>query len=558
MPTNGQFGGNSVGRWRRVHSSVSAKLIALLLAAMVVIFALLGYLNIRLHRKHLEAATLAAADRVSDTIKRSTSYDMMRNDRAALYEYIGTVGGEPGVVRIRIINSEGRISFSTDPKEVDTYIDKRAEACYACHAQAQPLTKLNRPDRFRIYRVNDSRVLGIINPIENQPDCTNAACHAHPASQQILGVLDTNLSLAPTDADLHESSRQMLAYTIVAVVLISGITFLFVWRVVARPVRALTTGTERLSRGELGYQIKTGSADELGQLATSFNLMSLQLEKANQEITSWARTLEERVEEKGRELQSAHEQVLQVEKMASLGKLAAVVAHEVNNPLSGILTYSKLLKKWLDSLEMPESRRKEMRECLDIIESESRRCGEMVKNLLTFSRARPMNFEWANLNQVVERAAKLVAHKLELGNVQVQLELASDLPSVQCDPAQIEQVLLALIMNAHDAMPRGGNLWLLTRSLPQSQQIEIQVRDDGVGIPPEVLPKLFEPFFTTKESSKGVGLGLAIARTIVERHRGQIEVESELGKGTTFYIFLPVNATAAPASTPVIAGAASR
>lgn len=558
MPTNGQFGGNSVGRWRRVHSSVSAKLIALLLAAMVVIFALLGYLNIRLHRKHLEAATLAAADRVSDTIKRSTSYDMMRNDRAALYEYIGTVGGEPGVVRIRIINSEGRISFSTDPKEVDTYIDKRAEACYACHAQAQPLTKLNRPDRFRIYRVNDSRVLGIINPIENQPDCTNAACHAHPASQQILGVLDTNLSLAPTDADLHESSRQMLAYTIVAVLLISGITFLFVWRVVARPVRALTTGTERLSWGELGYQIKTGSADELGQLATSFNLMSLQLEKANQEITSWARTLEERVEEKGRELQSAHEQVLQVEKMASLGKMAAVVAHEVNNPLSGILTYSKLLKKWLDRLEMPESRRKEMRECLDIIESESRRCGEMVKNLLTFSRARPMNFEWANLNQVVERAAKLVAHKLELGNVQVQLELASDLPSVQCDPAQIEQVLLALIMNAHDAMPRGGNLWLLTRSLPQSQQIEIQVRDDGVGIPPEMLPKLFEPFFTTKESSKGVGLGLAIARTIVERHRGQIEVESELGKGTTFYIFLPVNATAAPASTPVIAGAASR
>ncbi len=558
MPTNGQFGGNGVGRWRRVHSSVSAKLIALLLAAMVIIFALLGYLNIRLHRKHLEAATLAAADRVSDTIKRSTSYDMMRNDRAALYEYIGTVGGEPGVVRIRIINSEGKISFSTDPKEVDTYIDKRTEACYACHAQAQPLARLNRPDRFRIYRANGSRVLGIINPIENQPDCSNAACHAHPASQQILGVLDTNLSLARADADLHESSRQMLAYTIIAVVLISGITFLFVWRVVARPVRALTTGTERLSRGELGYQIETGSSDELGQLASSFNMMSLQLEKANQEITSWARTLEERVEEKGRELQSAHEQVLQVEKMASLGKMAAVVAHEVNNPLSGILTYSKLLKKWLEQLEMPESRRKEMRECLDVIESESRRCGEMVKNLLTFSRARPMNFEWANLNQVVERAAKLVAHKLELGNVQVQLELASDLPSVQCDPAQIEQVLLALIMNAHDAMPRGGNLWLLTRSLPQSQQIEIQVRDDGVGIPPEVLPKLFEPFFTTKESSKGVGLGLAIARTIVERHRGQIEVESELGKGTTFYIFLPVNATAAPASTPVIAGAASR
>ena len=256
--------------WKRQGRSLSVKLIALIFSAMVVIFALLGYANIRLHRQHLEAATLATAERVSDTIKHSTSYYMLRNDREALYNTIGTIAAEPGVVRIRIFDKEGRIEYSSDPSEVNRSVDKRAEACYACHAQAQPLAKLNRPDRFRIYRANGSgRVLGIINPIENEPSCSNAACHAHPASQQILGVLDTNLSLAKADASLAESTRLMLIYTVLAVVVISVLTGVFVLRLVHRPVRILKRGTEELAKGDLGYHIAVESTDELGDLADS-------------------------------------------------------------------------------------------------------------------------------------------------------------------------------------------------------------------------------------------------------------------------------------------------
>ena len=527
--------------WRRGRS-LSVKLIALIFFTMVVIFALLGYANIRLHRQHLEAATLASAERVSDVIKRSTSYHMLRNDREALYQTIATMATEPGIVRIRIFDKEGRIGFSTDPIEVNRSVDKRAEACYACHAQAQPLTKLNRPDRFRIYRANGSgRVLGIINPIENEPSCSNAACHAHPEGQKILGVLDTNLSLARADASLAESTRMMLIYTVLAVIIISMLTGVFVLRLVHRPVRILQRGTEELAKGDLGYQIAVESTDELGDLANSFNIMSLQLRAANEEITSWARTLEARVEDKTNELKRAHDHVVHVEKMASIGKMAAVVAHEINNPLSGILTYAKLLKKWIQKVESDEKRRGEIRECLDLVESESKRCGDLVKNLLMFSRSAPMNLEWADVNQVVNRCVRLVQHQLDLGNVQLQLETA-DLPMLHCDPAQVEQVLLALVMNAIDAMPRGGNLAIRTRSLPQSKQIEIQVRDDGMGIAPDLLPRMFEPFLTTKETGKGVGLGLAISKTIVERHGGVIEVESLPGRGTTFYIFLPVDA----------------
>ena len=336
-------------RWLRLTFTLSAKLNILLLGAMVVIFALLGYLNVRLHRQHLEQNTLLSAERVSDVIKHSTTEYMLRNDRERLYHSIQTMAAEPGVEKIRIFDQEGRITYTTDSAEQNHVVDKTAEACYACHAQSQPLARLNRPDRFRIYRsAAGARVLGIITPIENQPACSNAACHAHPAEQQILGVLDTNLSLAKADVQVAESSRRMIAYTGCALLLIALLSWFFVWQVVGRPVKALERGTERLAAGDLGYQIDVQSKDEIGELAHSFNDMSRQLQSEHNENLAWTHTLEQRVEQKTRELKRAHEHALHTEKMASIGKMAAVLAHEINNPLSGILTYAKLLRKWID------------------------------------------------------------------------------------------------------------------------------------------------------------------------------------------------------------------
>jgi len=542
--------GGLVFRWRRLGNTLSARLIALLLAGMVVIFALLGYLNIRLHRQNLEAAALVSAERMSDVVTRATTYHMLRNDREALYRSIDTMASEPGVVRIRIFNQEGKISFSSDAAEVNTYVNKRGEACYACHAQAQPLTKLNRPDRFRIFKSDGARVLGIITPIENRPSCSSAECHAHPAEQQVLGVLDTNVSLARADANLRESSLRMGAYTLVAMVLIAVLTGMFIWRMVHLPVKKLTAGTERLTHGQLGYQLDIVSRDELGELALSFNQMSRQLREAREETDAWAQTLEARVEEKTRELKHAHQQVMQSEKMASIGKLAATVAHEINNPLAGILTYAKLLRKWLDRDGWDSNRRDEVRGSLELIESESRRCGDIVRNLLSFSRSAPMNMQWMDLNQVIERCVRLVQHQAELNNVHLQPEAAADLPQVQCDAAQMEQLLLALMVNAIDALPHGGNLWVRSRMVPEIGAVQLEVQDDGVGIPESILPNLFEPFFTTKEKGHGVGLGLAISKGIVERHRGRIDVESQPGQGTKFTISLPVDTYAEVGAAP--------
>jgi two-component system NtrC family sensor kinase len=530
----------AIGLLDRIRCGLGTKLIVLLLGAMLVIFALLGYLTIRLQRQDLEAATLLSAERISDVIQRNTSDYMLRNDSEGLHRAMSAMASEPGVVRVRVFDREGHISYSTDRSEVNRTLDKDAEACYACHAHGQTLARLNRPDRFRVYRGGEGRVLAIITPIENQPQCSNAACHEHPASQQILGVLDTHLSLARTDQQLAQVSWRIIACDVLAIFWIAFLSWLFIRRVVGRPLKRLQAGTHKLSGGALGYQIELASNDEIGDLAGSFNSMSLQLRSANEMLVNWGRNLEERVQEKTGELQRAHDQVLHSETMASVGKMAAVVAHEINNPLSGILTYSKLLKKWVDSGQVVNEKKQEAVQCLDLISSESRRCGELVKNLLTFSHQAPMNVQPTDINRVAEQCLLLMRHNMENAGIEVHPRLAEGLPRLQGDASKIEQVLLAVIVNAADAMPRGGNLWVESRLSEDGSQVALSVRDDGAGIPPEILPKIFEPFYTTKDLNHGTGLGLAVSQGIVERHSGKISIESEVGKGTTVTITLPV------------------
>jgi len=534
---------------RRFTHSLAAKLTVGVMGSMALLLGLYGYWSLRFWRQSQQEMVFQSADRASDIIWRSIRYSMLRNEREEVFHIINTIGHEAGIGRIRIFNKEGQITFSTDPPEVGRLVDKKAEACYACHAQAQPLTRLHRPDRLRIYRAADgTRMLGLIRPIENEPDCSNAACHAHTAGSQVLGVLDTNLSLASVDQVVARSEREIVLFTLASIIILSLISAALIRATVHNPVRQLTEGTRHVAEGDLNYSLPVASNDELGSLAASFNRMTEQLKRAQEENQQWTRTLETRVHEKTGELERAYHRLVQSEKMASLGKLAAVVAHEINNPLAGILTYSKLVSRLVDKGLENEQRRAEAKTDLQQIEGESRRCGAIVKNLLTFARRAPHVPQKNNLAGIVERCLLLVGHQCELQQVEVESHLDPQMPSIYCDAGQIQQVLLALLMNAVEAMPHGGRLKLETAYNAEQREAQIIVNDDGMGIPKDVLPHIFEPFFTTKAEGKGVGLGLAVALGIVQQHAGNIEVSSTPQKGTTFKVILPEEPQVAAAS----------
>jgi two-component system NtrC family sensor kinase len=531
----------AIGRFGR---SVGAKLFILIFSSLLAALGILGFLNISLHREHLESAALGAAERMSDVMKRSTAYHMMRNDRDAIAQVIRTTGEEPGIHHVRIFNPTGEISFSTHNEEQGSQVDKSAEACFGCHAGPKPLVDLERPQRFKVYEANGERVIRVINPILNSPGCSQAECHAHPAGQRVLGVLDAGMSLAKADEMLASSTRQMALYSVTGILVIALLSGFFVFWIVERPVLELRKGTERLAAGDLGHVIPVRSGDELGELAESFNEMSHDLRDARAGLELSAKTLEDRVKAKTTELQRAHEQMIQAEKLASLGKLAAIVAHEINNPLSGILTYSRLMRKWIDRGDDLADKSDEMRESLALIESESRRCGDIVKNLLMFARAVPMNVQKVDVNAVLNQCVRLVHHKLELSGIALGLDFDESLPEIDGDPAQLEQLFLIFVMNAIDAMPHDGVLRLVTKQEAGADEVTVIVEDNGVGIPEGVRARLFEPFVTTKEQKSGIGLGLAIARRVIERHAGTIEVKSEVGKGTSFVVTLPIETRA--------------
>ena len=525
---------------RRITHSLAIKLTACVVGGMALLFSIYGYWNLRLWRQSQQEVIFQTADRINDIIRRSIRYSMLRNQREDVFQIIKTIGHENGISRIRIFNKEGQISFSTDDQEVGQFVDKNAEACYACHAQAQPLAKLDRPDRMRIYTARDgTRVLGLIRPIENEADCSNAACHAHTGDKQVLGVLDTNISLAAMDLAVAHHERRAVIFTVASLLVVSLFTAWLIWLTVHRPVRQLTEGTRAVAQGDLDYFLPETTEDEIGSLAISFNQMTQELKKAQAENREWTQTLEDRVQRKTEELERAYRSLTQSEKMASLGKLAAVVAHEINNPLAGILTYSKLVSRMADKGFNENTRLNEAKSYLQIIEGESRRCGGIVKNLLTFARQTPINPQKNDLNAIIERCLLLIGHQMTLQGIELQKQLDPQLPSLYCDAGQVQQALLVILMNAVDAMPHGGRLGIESAYDSAHHLGRVVVSDEGPGIPSEVLSHIFEPFFTTKEEGKGTGLGLSIALGIVQQHGGNIEVASTPQKGTAFTVLLP-------------------
>jgi two-component system NtrC family sensor kinase len=527
------------------HRRLGFRLIAADVAVTVAVAAALGQLGARAQERQLVAIVVRGAALLSDTIKSSTHQHMLEDHRPEAYATMAAVGAQPGIEGVRIFNKEGRITYSTHPAEVGTSVDKRAESCYACHAQGQPLERLAVASRSRIYRAaGGHRVLGMVTPIYNDPSCSTAACHAHPASQRVLGVVDVGISLAETDGQIETIRRTMAAAMLLGMTVLALSVGLLAHRLVLRPVKAVVKGTQRVAHGDLDHRIEVLDRGEIGVLAQSFNDMTEALRDAQAEIRGLLEGLERQVDERTADLRQAQAALVQSEKLGSLGRMAASVAHEINNPLAGILTFAKLLLRQLAEPVLSEDDRAACLKNLRLIERETARCTTIVRNLLDFARQRPLVLTPVHVRAVVEEALSLVAHSLALKSVAVEAHLDAD-PVVEGDFGQLRQAFVNIALNAADAMPGGGRLTVRLR--PVASGAEVELADTGTGIAAEHLPHIFEPFFSTKE--KGTGLGLSVVYGIVQRHGGTIDVDSTLGAGTRMRVRLPGVGTEAVAAS---------
>jgi len=354
-------------------------------------------------------------------------------------------------------------------------------------------------------------------------------------------IVKTDVERAPMT--VTAARNRTVLRTILLLLGIIAISYAMIEKFISSRVQRLADGVKRVTAGDLDFEIQARSSDEIGELARSFNTMTHELKDARDEITNWTLTLENLVEERTAQLKRAQENAIQTEKMASMGRLAAIVAHEINNPLAGIRTYAKLMLKRSGEI-FPDNGSKYI-QYIDTIESESARCGEIVKGLLQFSRPTKPRIKEQNINIIVQETLRLVQHQIEMLNIEVKLDLAPEFPLACCDDKKIKQALVALLLNSCDAVQSdSGHIEISTRLLAIEKKVKGAIKDNGVGMDEETKSHMFEPFFTTKtvspenEASLNRGLGVSEVYEIAKSHNGTIDVASERGQGTTLTIYL--------------------
>jgi two-component system NtrC family sensor kinase len=481
---------------------------------------------------------------LSEVISKSTRFAMLQNEPSYVNQIIHDVANHENINRIRILSQEGKIIHSTYAPEVGQTVDRNAEACSRCHQSEQPLEQVPRSERTWTFQGLDGQsLLGSMEVIRNEPSCYNAACHQHSKETSVLGVLDIVYSLDAIDQKQRNSTLALAGFSLGFIVIAAVLVGLFVHDLLYLPLRDLESGAQRLSAGNLDQPIPVRSSDEFGKLASSFNAMTDALRNSRAELRDWARTLEQKVEKRTQELRRAQAETVRGEKLASVGLLASGVAHELNNPLTGILTFSHLVRQ-----KMPD--KSQDAEDLDLVIRETKRCAAIIKRLLDFAREKQPEKKFTDLNKVIEDTVRLVERPAHLRDIEMTSDLDPTLPPIWVDADLIKQVIMNMLVNAQHAVEEKGSITIRTGRSPHPRaptqgaepipMVVISIVDTGCGIPEENLRRIFDPFFTSKEVGKGTGLGLSVSHGIVEAHGGLIEVESKVGEGSTFRVFLPL------------------
>jgi two-component system, NtrC family, sensor kinase len=441
------------------------------------------------------------------------NYEIVDKIRTTVFKSESYKGQQLGTATI----FQDDVRISTNVRNVD---GSRAIATRVSAEVADAVLHRGNTWKSRAFVVNDWYIASYA-PIRNLQDKTIGMLYVGILEQQYLDILWKNLFA-------------FLGITLLTIVVISLVA-MKVANQISRPIRAMANAAKKIADGDYSQKVEITSNDEIGFLANNFNIMVSELVRAHQELRDWGEILERKVEQRTAELKAMQAHLIQSEKLAGVGKLAAGVAHEINNPLTCVLTNSSLM---LSDLPPGDPRQED----LQSIVAETLRCRKIVKGLLDFARQTKPQKQDLKLNTVVEDVLALVRNQASFQNIAIHTELDPKIPSVLADADQMRQVILNIILNAADAMPQGGTLRIRSYFESKQNQLVLRISDTGPGIPMEIQDKLFEPFFTTKKT--GTGLGLAIAYGIIERHKGALRVESSPGHGTTIVVILSADVKA--------------
>ncbi len=515
------------------------------LVALLALFLFIAFLFIfrTVNKQYMEGAIQQNGNNVVMLVEGALYDHMLENNRPGLRQTLEIINQMPGIEDVNMYDAQNNLAHSSSHIDDGHYHNPN---CKDCHNNLNEMFSMTEKS-FKIINVDnecemceqeqDHRMLMIKSPILNEPSCYTSACHAHQENEELLGSLIIRIPLNELDASVQKT---LILAGLTTLLLVTFLMFYIRWQI-RRPLKEIINASEAVAVGNRDVRLKSPPIllHDLRLVSGAFNKMLDNLQAATDELENWSQQLEYKVQKKSEEISEIQNELVHIERIASLGKLSSSVAHEINNPLSGVLTYTKLVHKHIRKMDLEEEEKKSLMKYLGVIENETKRCGDIVKGLLDFSRSDKVDFKPYHLHRLLKETYTLIDHQMKIENILFQTDFSATDDLILCNGNQIKQAGIAILMNASEAIQENGIILIKTRN-PGEGTILVEITDNGVGIAQEDLPHIFEPFYSTKEKASGIGLGLAIVHGIVQNHNGKIDLDSELGKGTTISIQLPL------------------
>jgi two-component system, NtrC family, sensor kinase len=535
-------------KYVKFRSSIYGRVVFIMSTLSLFLFISFSIIFRRVNGEYLNTVILQSGNNIGSIVEGALYQSMLKNDKSELQYTLDIINTLPGIEDVNMYDMDDNLVYSSISSDINS--SHGNPHCTTCHNNFNTMF----PRKEKSYKIidvdndckmnendNKGRHLLIRSPILNERSCYTSSCHAHKPTDVVLGSLIIKIPLNDLDVAVQKSVTEFFILAIFTTILLVFFLILFTRKKIKDPLNALIQVSIAVANGDKNIRVtlKRNQLDDMRMVSEAFNKMLDNLQTANEELENWSQQLEYKVQKKSEELGAAQAELMHVERLASLGKLSSSVAHEINNPLSGILVYTKLLHKQMSDPELFLVKRESMLKHLKLIETETKRCGEIVKGLLDFSRKDQNDFEARHLHDILQETHDLMTHTIKIANISLTTDFSAKFDMVNCSPNQIKQACVAMLVNSSEAVLENGEIIIRTNN-PDGDTIRFEITDNGQGIAAEDLPHIFEPFFSTKQDVSGIGLGLPIVHGIVQNHKGKIQVKSELGHGTTMSVTLPL------------------